>query len=301
MTRSCNRIRLPGESEAELSFIRYSKLVKRGGVSARSIKAAIGGIAAGIAAIALFPTFVIGSRVDRQQVSGARLRGQEAPQGQNQAQAGTTAPPVDSCSACHQKQDEKILSLYSQSAHARAGKSCNSCHGGDAGAAAKEDAHSLNFVGKPNSEQAVRMCGSCHRTEAAQYRASRHFPVQKGVTRVDCVECHGAHTVGRAARSYSVAYFCSGCHGLEYLPGLQQQFQDMLKLSDDLRLAIQDLAEAGRVPSDEILARRKEIQQLTGEVVHKTDLEGGTAKIPRILELGEMLKVMIGSSGASKK
>jgi len=144
------------------------------------------------------------------------------------------------------------------------------------------------------------MCGSCHRSEAAEYRASHHFPAQKGVTRVDCIECHGAHTVGRPARSYSVAYFCSGCHGLEYLPGLQQQFQDMLKLSDDLRLALQDLSEAGRAPSDEILKRRKEIQQLTGEIVHKTDLEGGTAKIPRILQLGEDLKSMIGG-GAVKK
>jgi hypothetical protein len=216
----------------------------------------------------------------------------------NQGPAAVTEG--NTCAACHQTQDAKLSSLYSQSAHARAGKSCNSCHAGDAAATAKQEAHSLNFIGKPNSEQAVRMCGSCHRSEAAQYRASRHFPVQKNVSRVDCVQCHGAHTVGAPARGFSVAYFCSGCHGLEYLPGLQQQFQDMLKLSDDLRLALQDLTEAGHAPSDEILARRKEIQRLTGEIVHKTDLEGGTAKIPNILELGEKLKSMIGRSGNGK-
>jgi mono/diheme cytochrome c family protein len=226
---------------------------------------------------------------------------QEPHQAESAGSPGAAAAASDQCSACHRKQDEKILSLYSQSAHAKSGKGCNSCHGGDADGATKEEAHSGGFVGKPNSDQAVRMCGSCHRSEAAQYRASRHFPVQKGVSRVDCVECHGAHTVGAPARSYSVAYFCSGCHGLEYLPGLQQQFQDMLKLSDDLRLAFQDFTEAGHTPSDEMLKRRKEIQQLTGEIVHKTDLEGSTARIPHIVELGQQLKTTIGAAGAQKR
>ena len=216
----------------------------------------------------------------------------------NQKDSQATTSTGDNCSACHKKLDEKILSLYSRSAHAKAGKSCNSCHGGDASATAKEEAHSLNFTGKPNSDQAVRTCGSCHRSEAAQYRASHHFPTQKNVSRVDCVECHGAHTVGAQARSFSVAYFCSGCHGLEYLPGLQQQFQDMLKLSDDLRLALQDMTESGRAPSEDILQRRKEIKRLTAEIVHKTDLEGGTAKIPHILELGEALKATIRGTSA---
>jgi mono/diheme cytochrome c family protein len=226
------------------------------------------------------------------------LAASQEPRGNQKAGAQkATAASSDTCSACHRNQNEKILSLYSQSVHAMAGKGCASCHGGDASAAAKADAHSLNFVGKPNSEQAVRMCGSCHRQEAAQYRASHHFPVQKGVSRVDCVECHGAHTVGAPARGFSIAYFCSGCHGLEYLPGLQQQFQDMLKLSDDLRQSVQDLVDAGHSPSEEIAKRRKEIQQLTGEIVHKTDLEGGMARIPHILELGEKLKAMIGSAG----
>jgi mono/diheme cytochrome c family protein len=260
--------------------------------------------------------FWVGSLTDEQisdVVSFIRTLSKQGEDGQAQIKAGLTAnrepregqksgnPSVgatvsDSCAACHQKQDEKILSLHSHTAHAKAGKSCASCHGGDPTAASKEDAHSLNFVGKPGSDQVIRMCASCHRQEAAQYRASHHFPAQKEVSRVDCVQCHGAHTVGAPAGGYSVAYFCSGCHGLEYLPGLQQQFQDMLKLSDDLRDAAQRLADAGHPPSEEVAKRRKEIQQLTGEIVHKTDLEGGTAKIPHILELGAKLKSMMASA-----
>jgi len=224
-------------------------------------------------------------------------RGPQDEKGQSAGGSNQTASLSDTCAACHRTRDEKLFSLYSKSVHYSAGKGCASCHGGDASAAAKAEAHSLNFVGKPTSDQAVRMCGSCHRSESAQYRASRHFPVQKAVSRVDCVQCHGAHTVGAPARSFSIAYFCSGCHGLEYLPGLQQQFQDLLKLSDDLRLALQDVTDSGRAPSDDVLRRRKEIQQMTGEIVHKTDLDGGTAKIPHILELGEKLKTMIVASG----
>jgi mono/diheme cytochrome c family protein len=252
-----------------------------------------------IAAVVRFIRSLSSAGVDKDRRSPVTIAphiGEEA--SQNQTDSRATTSNADNCVACHKKLDEKILNLYSQSAHAKAGKSCNSCHGGDASATAKEDAHSLNFTGKPKSDQAVRMCGTCHRSEAVQYRASHHFPTQKNVSRVDCVECHGAHTVGAPARGFSVAYFCSGCHGLEYLPGLQQQFQDMLKLSDDLRIALQDMTESGRAPSEDILKRRKEIQRLTGEIVHKTDLEGGTAEIPHILELGDALKAAIRGTSA---
>ena len=249
-----------------------------------------------IAAVVRFIRSLGGAGADDDRLAPAAIGPRIAEASRNQKDSQATTSTEDNCSACHQKQDQKILSLYSQSVHAKAGKSCNSCHGGDASATAKQEAHSLNFAGKPSSDQAVRMCGTCHRSEAAQYRASHHFPTQKNVSRVDCVECHGAHTVGAPSRGFSVAYFCSGCHGLEYLPGLQQQFQDMLNLSDDLRLALQDITESGRAPSEDILQRRKEIQRLTAEIVHKTDLEGGTAKIPHILELGEKLKSIIRSS-----
>ena len=200
---------------------------------------------------------------------------------------------TDSCYACHQKQSAKLVALYQTSAHFTAGKSCNSCHGGDPSAEEERSAHSLNFTGKPTSDQAIRMCGQCHRKEALEYKASHHFSEDKRVRRADCVECHGAHTVGNPAPDFSFNLFCSGCHGLEYLPGLQEDFQSMLRLSDDVRNGLRALQQSSRKPSDEILKRRREIQELTGEVVHKTDLKGGTESIPHILELGQELTQMI--------
>ncbi|HKV39643.1 MAG TPA: multiheme c-type cytochrome, partial [Blastocatellia bacterium] len=207
---------------------------------------------------------------------------------------------VDTCVACHEKQSDGVSALYAKSIHAKSGKSCNSCHGGDPTAPAKDDAHGLNFVGEPSTSQAIRMCGSCHRQEFIQYKASHHFSEDKRVRRADCVECHGAHTVGNRGPDFSYAYSCSGCHGLEYLPGLQEEFQRMLNLSDDLRGSIFALEQSGRGPSNELLERKKEIQRLTGEIVHKTDLKGGSASISHILELGQQLKEMIDRERAVK-
>lgn len=201
----------------------------------------------------------------------------------------------DTCVSCHKKQSDGVVQLYSSSIHFERGKSCRDCHGGDATAQDKQSAHSLNFVGQPTSEQGVRICSGCHRPELALYRASHHFPEHKNVARVDCAQCHGAHTVASPKRNFSFGYFCSGCHGQEYLPGLQQQFQDMLRLWDDLEDSLHAMQAAGRAPSQAVMQRRKEIQDMTADIVHRTDLEAGTGKIPRILELGEQLKAIIKS------
>jgi mono/diheme cytochrome c family protein len=203
------------------------------------------------------------------------------------------APLPDGCIACHQKQTNSVPALYSDSIHFKSGKSCNACHGGDTEASDKQAAHSLNFIGQPTTDQSVRMCGACHRSELALYKTSHHFPEHKNVARVDCVQCHGAHTVGSPKREFSFAYFCSGCHGQEYLPGLGQQFQDLLKLWDDVTDSMREMEASGRHPSDALLQRRKEIQGLTSDIVHRTDLQGGTGKIPHILELGDQFKQMI--------
>jgi len=185
------------------------------------------------------------------------------------------------------------MALFSSSVHFAAGKSCSACHGGDPSADDKLAAHSLNFVGQPDTQQGVKMCGSCHRPELALYKESRHFPEHKNVNRVDCVQCHGAHAIGSPKRNFSFGYFCSGCHGQEYLPGLQQQFQDMLKLWDDSEDSIHVMQLAGHQPSEQLLRQRKEIQELMAEIVHRTDFEASTGKIPHILELGERFKQTI--------
>ena len=137
------------------------------------------------------------------------------------------------------------------------------------------------------------MCGFSHVQQSAAFKDSRHFPERANVARLDCVKCHGAHTIGNQARSFNLGLFCAGCHGLEYLPELPERFQQVLVLSDDIRLSMRDLTDDGREPSQEVVNQRREVRRRIAEIVHAADLKGGLEKIPEILKLGDQLKATI--------
>ena len=231
----------------------------------------------------------------------APFPGWATPQASNDGQAvkaGETKAGGDSCIACHSRESGKTgqpVKLHSASAHGKAGIGCHGCHGGDPSQAEKSRAHAPGFVGKPDANGTLLMCGACHQQPLALFKGSRHFPAQRGRPRLDCAECHGVHTVGSAPASFSFATFCAGCHGLEYLPALPPPFQDLLNLSDDLREGLRNLEESGRSASGDLIQRRKEIRRLTSEIVHPTDLKGGLEQIPHLLQLGEALKRQIQS------
>ncbi len=212
-------------------------------------------------------------------------------------QASSPALPAEgACVKCHTQSTgraEEVVRLHSSSAHGRAGVSCDDCHGGDPTQTDKVKAHSSNFTGKPDRSATLMMCGVCHAPQLAQFKTGEHFPEKQGIPRVDCAECHGAHSVGNPPETFSLGQFCVSCHGLEYLPPLPQQFQDILNLSDDLRETFARLATKGRKPSDEAIEQRKEIRRLTAEIIHTTDSKGGLTRIPHILSRGEKLKERI--------
>jgi hypothetical protein len=186
---------------------------------------------------------------------------------------------AENCTSCHQKQSDRLVSLYQRSIHWRAGVMCDSCHGGDTSAADKQKAHGSDFIARPAGSQALKVCGTCHSQQLTAFKASHHFSEYR--PRLDCTVCHGAHTIGAPGRNFSFAYVCSGCHGLEYLPALPPEFQKMLALADELeRLEV----------AKEMLERKRRIRRLISEIVHSTDLPGGLEKIPHILQLGNALK-----------
>lgn len=204
-----------------------------------------------------------------------------------------TAGAADNCAVCHQKHDAGTVSLYSSSAHATAGITCDRCHGGEQLAVDKQKAHAGRFVGQPASDQVLAMCGSCHRPQLAMFKTSRHFLERKGVRRVDCVACHGAHTVGSPSRNFAFAYYCSGCHGQEYLPELPRFFPQVLELADYMAETQRAMSGAARQATENEIARTKEIRRRIAEIVHPTDLAGSVEKAPEILKLGEELKQII--------
>jgi len=131
------------------------------------------------------------------------------------------------------------------------------------------------------------MCGACHQAVLATFKTSRHFPEHRGGSRVDCVQCHGAHTVGSPTRNFSFANFCTGCHGLEYLPGLPGEIQKTLSMLDDVSDSIRTKESAGRVFSADEKQQRKEIRRSVADIVHATDLKGGilnAAEVQRRIE-----------------
>jgi hypothetical protein len=193
--------------------------------------------------------------------------------------------PGDSCVECHGNSGDGVTVLYARSTHSRRRIACSQCHQGDARESTKDKAHSNRFLGRPNPADVVTMCGSCHTAQLATFKTGRHYDHRKMSPRVDCVQCHGAHTVGAQARSFSLSYFCSGCHGLEYLPKLPELLGNVVEQTDKIREFLMELQLAGKRPSDEAMSIRREVRGLTAELVHST--VAGEAKLAEILKKGD--------------
>jgi hypothetical protein len=201
----------------------------------------------------------------------------------------------DNCSACHgQQKDNTVVRVFQASTHRRSGIACSRCHGGDTSQAEKTKAHADHFIAKVDTAATLDMCGRCHRQPLEFFKSSRHVAARPNAPRLDCVECHGVHAIGAYSESFRWTQFCAGCHGLEYLPALPRQFQEMLSLADDLSDGLHRLEQKGGV-KPELIQRRKEIRHVISELVHKTDSKSGVERIPGILELGATLKQQIAS------
>jgi hypothetical protein len=208
------------------------------------------------------------------------------------ASTGSPAQTANSCVSCHQTLGEEAA-LYALSVHAGSGISCSRCHGGNPAAADKAGAHSDRFVGKLDAGRQFSTCGSCHAAELNVFKTGKHFPERKGIAKLDCVQCHGTHMIGSPNRNFSYAYFCSGCHGLEYLPELNKPFQQMLMAADAENDSINELRRAGARLPEEALALRKKSRAAVGQIVHGTDHEKGLAGIPEILKQHEQFKLSL--------
>ncbi len=209
----------------------------------------------------------------------------------------------DHCLQCHSKSTGRaaeVVRLHLASTHRKATTACADCHGGDSTQPDKAKAHAQNFIAKPDANGTLAMCGACHQAQLTQFKSGRHFQPGKKQARLDCAECHGTHSVGNPPESFSYVQFCGGCHGLEYLPELPEQFKDLLTLVDEVRDGFVMMAARRSKPSDELIKQRKELRRLTAELVHSTeraDRAGGIERIPRILTQGERLKQQIKQQG----
>lgn len=123
------------------------------------------------------------------------------------AAAGDVPPAAQagggSCIDCHRAVEavayiEHNFEDWEKSVHARAGVSCDACHGGDPAKADKAGAHAGM---KPSTDKSSPLyftrvpasCGKCHEAEGAAFRKSAHHrELQRTGRGPNCVTCHGA-------------------------------------------------------------------------------------------------------------
>jgi cytochrome c3-like protein len=199
----------------------------------------------------------------------------------------------DNCVKCHIQatgRAAEVVGIHRASTHAKVEVSCNGCHGGDPAQVDKLKAHSRKYVGKPDRTGVLSMCGKCHGPQLDQFKTSRHFPESQGVPRLDCADCHGAHSIGNPPEYFSLAQYCAGCHGLEYLPALARPLQNLITLVDDLNDKTRRMSAKGDNPSEDFIKQRKEIRRLIAEIIHPTGHVGASEGIDKILAEGEKLK-----------
>ncbi|MEN3331808.1 MAG: hypothetical protein V7641_1173 [Blastocatellia bacterium] len=208
-------------------------------------------------------------------------------------QPGAAFSAMNTCISCHQQTGDQSVALYARSVHVRKAITCVDCHGGDYKARDKAAAHAANFIGKPSPVEQLTMCGACHGQPLADFKTSSHFPKNLSVPRLTCSDCHGAHTVGSTARDFSYAMFCTNCHGLEYLPELPAAFRNLLQVVDEENRLLNRFSAWGRQPSDELLAKRREIRRVIGNLVHQTDLRHGMERAPEVIKLNDAFRRML--------
>jgi hypothetical protein len=156
-----------------------------------------------------------------------------------------TAPGVmgmaaTSCESCHGALDQKNsepVRLWKQDLHKEAGLGCHDCHGGDPDSMASAMDPSRRFVGTPDKNGSVRLCGGCHSDagrmpdptvstdQLDQYMSGPHG-VRRQADRPTCVTCHGSHGIKRITDPSSpvfptrLARLCIQCHGKESTAGM---------------------------------------------------------------------------------
>lgn len=127
--------------------------------------------------------------------------------------AVAAAPEVDlddvACALCHYEQGE----AFAQSIHFNSGLLlCNDCHGGlpfefDNDLA---KAPGTGFIGRPQRQDIVRVCGTCHVASVRFFAQGLHadWSNPKNPT---CIDCHSNHDV-RGAGLAMMDTTCSSCH-----------------------------------------------------------------------------------------
>ncbi|MBI5201608.1 MAG: hypothetical protein HY925_08500 [Elusimicrobia bacterium] len=127
-----------------------------------------------------------------------------------------------SCVACHESAGavpylEHNFEDWKRSPHAKAGESCEACHGGDASKLDKSAAHAGML---PSTDPKSRVyftkvpgtCGACHAAEENAFKKSRHAAeLARTGKGPNCVTCHGS-MANHVLAPRELEMTCTLCH-----------------------------------------------------------------------------------------
>jgi hypothetical protein len=127
-----------------------------------------------------------------------------------------------SCSLeCHADEFRGLASSayiqWSESKHGLNGITCEKCHGGNASAYYKEDAHEgIIPPTDPSSPlyytKVPELCGQCHRSELEAFKQSRHYVLLETLHQApSCTTCHPPHKYD-VRKPEEFVRFCGACH-----------------------------------------------------------------------------------------
>jgi formate-dependent nitrite reductase cytochrome c552 subunit len=208
------------------------------------------------------------------------------------------APSASGCVDCHARLPDQTgaghgFTAWRGSPHARAGVSCEACHGGDPSAADAAAAHrgvarSTDTASTVYFARIPETCGRCHASEAGYFRSSVHYARLRSDGRgPNCVTCHGsmATTVLTPER---VLATCSACHSETGVApvGKSREAAQVLALVratnilyDVVSTSATGTRSAGAVRARSLLADAQRRLAAAAEVWHSFRLDSATARL----------------------
>ncbi len=122
---------------------------------------------------------------------------------------------------CHADKFRELASSayiqWSESKHGLNGITCDKCHGGNASAYYKEEAHKgIIPPTDPSSPlyytKVPELCGQCHRKELEAFKQSKHYELLESLHQApSCTTCHPPHKYD-VRKPEEFVRFCGACH-----------------------------------------------------------------------------------------
>ena len=227
--------------------------------------------------------------------------------------SGSATAQTNMCVDCHRRVEtmrafpvwarDQITHWYG-AVHGRMGVTCEQCHGGDARAVDKDEAHQgVVSPRNPRSPLSYRnvpeLCGKCHGDVYRQFTQSSHYQVLKAEHLApSCTTCHGFEMDMDAVTPSQLARRCALCHNAERK--LNPEFEGMARAALENTAEVERAIERAKMAVD--FAREQGLDpaipaalvdnahtrlRKTGELWHRFELEQFSREMEQIREVAD--------------